>query len=108
MDRLGGLSTLNKGSDMTTTDYARFLTACICVDSNLDEGLAGDELYGVYISWCLLQGERPEASEAFWAAMRELGIGDHRRASRRFIRPGLRMTGPAAVDYILARRPVFV
>jgi hypothetical protein len=93
---------------MTTTDYARFLTACICADQDLDEGLADDELYGVYISWCILQRERPEPSTAFWTAMRELGIREHRRASRGFIRPGLRMTGPAAVDYILARRPVLV
>jgi hypothetical protein len=29
-----------------------------------------------------------------------------RRLNRRYIRPGLRMTGPAAIDYILANRPV--
>lgn len=93
---------------MTTTDYSRFLAACVCTDPDLDEGLAEDELYGVYISWCLLQGQRPEPSKTFWTAMRDLGIRDHRRASGGFIRPGLRMTGPAAVDYILARRPVLV
>jgi hypothetical protein len=93
---------------MTTTDYARFLTTCISADPDLDEGLADDELYGVYISWCLLERLRPEPSEAFWTAMRDLGIRDPRRGSRGLIRPGLRMTGPAAVDYILARRPVLV
>jgi hypothetical protein len=93
---------------MTTTDYARFLTTCISADPDLDEGLADDELYGVYISWCLLQRLRPEPSEAFWTAMRDLGIRDPRWGSRGLIRPGLRMTGPAAVDYILARRPVLV
>ena len=93
---------------MTTTDYARFLSACVCADPDLEEGLADDEMYGLYISWCILQCERPEPSKAFWTAMRDLGIRDHRRAPRGFIRPGLRMTGPAAVDYILARRPVLV
>jgi hypothetical protein len=93
---------------MTTTDYTRFLTACVCADPDLEEGLADDELYGLYISWCILQCERPEPSTAFWTAMRGLGIREHRRASRGFVRPGLRMTGPAAVDYILARRPVLV
>lgn len=93
---------------MTTTDYTRFLTACVCADPDLEDGLADDELYGLYISWCILQCERPEPSESFWRAMRELGIRDRRRASRGFVRPGLRMTGPAAVDYILARRPVLV
>jgi hypothetical protein len=94
---------------MTTTDYAQFLTACVRADTDPNEGLADDELYGVYISWCLLQRELPEPSKAFWMAMQDLGIGGHRMGTRGgFIRPGLRMTGPAAVDYILARRPVLV
>jgi hypothetical protein len=91
--------------DMTTTDYTQFLTTCVRADPDLDEGLAEDELYGVYISWCLLQRMLPEPSEAFWTAMRGLGIGDHRRTQDGSFRPPLLMTGPAAVDYILARRP---
>lgn len=90
---------------MTTSDYAHFLSNCIATNADMNDGLAEDEMYGLYISWCLLGRERPQRSTAFWAAMRGLGISDGRRVARRFIRPGLRMTGPAAADYILARRP---
>ncbi|MDQ0850460.1 hypothetical protein QFZ65_002398 [Arthrobacter sp. B3I9] len=93
---------------MTATDYARFLTTCVRTDPNLDEGLADDELYGVYISWCFLQRMVPAPSKAFWMAMQDLGIRGSGRSTQGSIRLGLRMTGPAAVDYILARRPVLV
>jgi hypothetical protein len=93
---------------MTATDYTGFLTACVRTDPNLDEGLADDELYGVYISWCFLQRMVPEPAKAFRMAMQDLGIRSHGRGTRGSISPGLRMTGPAAVDYILARRPVLV
>ena len=93
---------------MTTTDYTQFLTTCVRADPDLDEGLAEDELYGVYISWCLLQRILPEPSKAFWNAMQDLGVRGPRRRPDGSLRPGLRMTGPAAVVYILARRPVLV
>ena len=37
--------------------------------------------------------------------MSGLGLSERRRVNRRYVRPGLRMTGPAAVDYILSSRP---
>ena len=95
-----------KGTDVTASDYAHFVKTCIAAEPDPHDGLAEDEMYGVYISWCLLQNEQPRPSRAFWTAMKGLGLGERRRVARRFIRPGLRPTGPAAVDYILARRPV--
>ena len=92
---------------MTASDYNRFVKTCIAADEDPQEGLAEDEMYGVYISWCLLQNERPRPARAFWAAMSGLGLSERRRVAHRFVRPGLRATGPAAVDYILARRPAF-
>jgi hypothetical protein len=65
-------------------------------------------MYGVYISWCALRLQSPEPCRAFRAGVSDLGLPERRRINRRYIRPGLRMTGPAAVDYILARRPSLV
>jgi hypothetical protein len=91
--------------NVTASDYARFVKTCIAAVPDPHQELAEDEMYGVYISWCLLQSEQPRPSRAFWTAMSGLGLSERRRVARRFIRPGLRTTGPAAVDYILARRP---
>ncbi|MET4097259.1 hypothetical protein [Arthrobacter sp. UYCu712] len=93
---------------MTTSDYAHFLADCIATNADINVGLAEDEIYGLYISWCLLRHEEPQSTKAFWSAMRGHGLSERRRVARRFIRPGLRMRGPAAVDYILARRPALV
>ena len=67
--------------------------------------MTDDELYGVYTSWCLIRRELPASPPAFWSAMREEGMPDRCRIARRVIRPGLRMRGPAAADYILASQP---
>lgn len=93
---------------MTTSQYARFISDCIAADGGEDHGLAEDAMYGVYISWCALDRQPPQSSTAFWTAMSDLGLHERRRISRRYIRPGLRMTGPAAVDYVLASRPSMV
>lgn len=93
---------------MTLSIYRRFISDCIAVDAGEDHGLTDDELYGVYISWCALHGQEIETCKAFWTAMAELGLHRRRRINRRYVRPGLRMTGPAAVDYILASRASLV
>lgn len=89
---------------METSNYAHFVQDCIR-DGGEDQGLTEDEMYGVYLSWCLLHRRTPAPCKSFWAAMSLLGLHKRRRINRRYIRPGLRMTGPAAVDYILANRP---
>lgn len=62
-------------------------------------------MYGVYITWCVLHYLRPKPCEEFWAAMSCLGLYERCRINSRHVRPGLRMTGPAAVDYIHSSRP---
>ncbi|MCY1199391.1 hypothetical protein D9M72_107930 [compost metagenome] len=89
---------------MTASPYSLFLADSIARGAP-GQGLTDDELYGVYTSWCLLRRELPASSSIFWAAMREGGIPRRCRIARQIIRPGLRMTGPAALDYILASQP---
>lgn len=89
---------------METSDYTRFIQDCIAADTARDQGLTEDQLYGVYLSWCHL-GQRPAASyESFQSAMSKLGLS-RRQDNHCYIWPKLRMTGPAAVDYILASQP---
>ncbi|MDP9998389.1 hypothetical protein J2W15_001888 [Pseudarthrobacter sulfonivorans] len=90
---------------METSDYARFIQDCIATDPVEDHGPTEDEMYGVYLSWCILHGQLPAPCKSFWMAMAILGLRTRRRINRRYIRPGLRITGPAALDYILANRP---
>ena len=90
---------------MTSRDFPRFMSDCIAADVAGDRGLTEDEIYGVYISWCVLHSVLPRTCGEFWAAMSGLGLNERRHTNRRWVRPGLRMTGPAAVDYILASRP---
>ena len=90
---------------METPYYRDFVRDCIAHDTTEDQGLTDDEIYGLYLSWCILHRQVPSSCKAFWTAMFSLGFQERRRSGRHFIRPGLRMTGPAAVDYILANRP---
>ncbi|MGN8132743.1 hypothetical protein [Arthrobacter sp. RC1.1 241] len=93
---------------METPDYARFVHECIAADAVDDHILSEDQFYGVYLSWCALQSQMPGPCESFWAAMSQLGIRERGANDDRCIRPGLRMTGPAALDYILASQPSLV
>lgn len=93
---------------METPDYTRFVQECIAADAVNDHVLTEDQMYGVYLSWCALQAQTPGPCEAFWAAMSQQGIHERRANDHRSIRPGLRMTGPAALDYILASQPSLV
>lgn len=90
---------------MQTPDYTRFIQDCIASDDAEDHGLTDDEMYGLFLSWCHLQGQPPTPCKPFWKAMSAHGLRTRRRINRRYVRPGLRMTGPAALDYILANRP---
>jgi hypothetical protein len=87
---------------MSDLQYSRFLSECMTHDPDRPTGLLGEEMYGVYISWCLLHGEAPASGTAFWAAMKRQGCGGRQRHAGRYVFPGLAMTGPAAVDYILS------
>lgn len=90
---------------MNVSNCPRFLSECIIQDSKRQTGLLQDEMYGVYLSWCFLNREDPASEDAFWAALSHLGLVKPRGSTRL---PGLAMTGPAAVDYILYSQPSLV
>lgn len=91
---------------MSVPNYTRFLSECIIEDPDKQPGLLQDDIYGVYLSWCFLNGERPGSDAAFCAALEQRGYSQHGNNAGRY--PGLSMTGPAAVDYILASQPSLV
>jgi hypothetical protein len=90
---------------METSDYTRFIRDCIAANAAEDKGLSEDQLYGVYLSWCGMNRQVPTSCESFSLAMSELGLTSRRQNNHRCIWSGLRMTGPAALDYILTSRP---
>lgn len=93
---------------MSIMSYHRFLADCIIHDPSKQRGLRDDELYGLYLSWCFLNQEQPDSDDAFWAAMRGRGFTRTRGTAGQYVCPGLGMTGPAAVDYILSSQPSLV
>ena len=80
--------------------FDRFLRQATTAEDQPDSALGRDCLFGLYTSWCLLNQAEPRSELAFWVAMRRRGI--HPGHTR------LRMTGPAAADYILASAPALV
>lgn len=85
---------------MTPPQIRQFLQDCIVHDDASDSGINADALYGLYVSWCSLNRKVPLPDRAFRTALRLAGLHPEKtRKGRAF--PGLRMTGPAAVDYIL-------
>ncbi|MBT2595912.1 hypothetical protein [Arthrobacter sp. ISL-72] len=85
---------------MTSTHFDRFLAEAVTRDRETDGGLSGDELYGLYTSWCLINSLTPEPPQRFWDVLGEKGIAPGNN--------GLAMTGPAATDYIVASAPDLV
>lgn len=77
-----------------------FLQEATAIEPPADAAIGRNRLYGLYTSWCFLSHTPPRTEGVFWAAMKQKGI-----------RPGhakLRMTGPAATDYILSTYPGMV
>ncbi|MDQ0867847.1 hypothetical protein QFZ70_000320 [Arthrobacter sp. V1I9] len=93
---------------METSEYTRFIKDCIAADTAKETGLTEDQLYGVYLSWCGLHRQPPTTCESFSTEMANLGLSARRQDNHRTIWPGLRMTGPAALDYILTSQPSLV
>lgn len=75
----------------------RFLSEATIEGTDEGASLGKDQLYGLYISWCLLHDAAPHPVAGFWAALKSHRINPGRS--------GLRMAGPAATDYILATYP---
>jgi hypothetical protein len=84
---------------MTKTPLEDFLTECVAPDPDGD-GLSRDELYGLYLSWCGLEGLAPLGGRAFGAGLRAANVRTEYRGSRC---PGVRMVGLAACDYLVHR-----
>lgn len=84
---------------MTKTRLEDFLNACVAPDPD-GSGLSMDELYGVYLSWCGLERVAPAGGGAFRAGLRAANVRPAHRGGRC---PGLRMSGPAACDYLVRR-----
>lgn len=89
---------------MSAPNHRQFLSECLVPVPAKQPGLSDDELYGLYLSWCLLNARKPGPTASLWAAVRQEGYLQRDRGGRNEW-PDLCMTGPAAVDYILASRP---
>lgn len=85
------------GPLMATSHFQQFLDQATVFDPSSDGALGPDCLYGLYVSWAELHRLQPKSDQAFRAGMHRCGI-DVRDAK-------LRMTGPAAADYILCSYP---
>jgi hypothetical protein len=84
---------------MAQSQFNQFLTEATYEDPlETSSTLSGDALYGLYTSWCNLSQEAPQPEHVFWDAMANLVNPAHQ----------LRMTGPAAADYILTSYPAVV
>jgi hypothetical protein len=82
---------------MATSHFTTFLEEATVPDFDTDCPLSADCLYGLYVSWCVLNGRDAEPDFTFRAAMhcRDVDVHDSR----------LRMVGPAAAEYILSSYP---
>lgn len=82
---------------MAISQFQQFLHEATVFDPATDSTLGSDCLYGLYVSWAELNRLQPKSDQVFRAAMHRCGIdlADSR----------LRMTGPAAADYILCSYP---
>lgn len=85
---------------MANSQFDQFLQEATTHDPASERSLGRNRLYGLYTSWCFLRQAAPGPEDAFWVAMKAKHI-DPRRS-------GLRMKGPAAVDYIMASYPGLV
>ena len=82
---------------MADSQYDPFLQEATTGEPETDFAFGRKQLYGLYISRCLLAQAAPRSEEAFWVAMKK------KRSRPGSI--GLHMSGLAAADYILASYP---
>ena len=97
--QLSGYAAGMQEATMAKTPLEDFLTECVARDPEGD-GLSMAELYGLYLSWCALEGSTPVGDKTFRAGLRAANISPAHRGGRC---PGLRMAGPAACDYLVHR-----
>jgi hypothetical protein len=97
--QLSGYAAGMQEATMAKTPLEDFLNECVARDPEGD-GLSMAELYGLYLSWCALEGSTPVGDKTFRADLRAASIRPAHRGGRC---PGLRMAGPAACDYLVHR-----
>lgn len=93
---------------MNVRNCSRFVSECVTSVPGKEPGVREDDMYGVYLSWCLLNAENPLSSESLWAAVRQEGHMLKHCSDGRSEWPQLSLAGPAVVDYILASQPSLV
>lgn len=81
--------------------FDTFITEAIKEEGPTEAGLSPDELYGLYTSWCLLNNEPLQPTDALWRSLEVRGISPTAN------RLGMKK-GPAAADYIVASAPNLV
>ncbi|MFK4296730.1 hypothetical protein ABH924_001876 [Arthrobacter sp. GAS37] len=87
---------------MTPPQISQFLQDSIIRDDTNASALDADVFYGLYVSWCSLNRKVPLPDRAFRTALRLAGLRTEKNGKgKKGVFQGLRMTGPAAVDYIL-------
>lgn len=82
---------------MAASHFDQFLAEATIPDPDPTHRLRYGELFGLYVSWCNVHQHVPGSEASFRVAMRARGITGSAQ--------GRRMTGPAAMDYILASYP---
>jgi hypothetical protein len=82
---------------MAASHFTTFLAEATVPEFDTDCPMSADCLYGLYVSWCHLNGLEAKPDVTFRAAMHRAGVDVH--DSRR------RMVGPAAADYIMSSYP---
>jgi hypothetical protein len=97
--QLSGYAAGMQEATMAKTPLEDFLNECVARDPEGD-GPSMAELYGLYLSWCMLEGSTPVSDKTFRAELRAANISPAHRGGRC---PGLRMAGPAACDYLVHR-----
>ena len=84
---------------MAHSQFDQFLQEATYFDQASESTLDRDRFFGLYMSWCFINQQAPGAESRFWSAMKE-------RMPKG--RKGVRMTGPAAADYIVTTFPELV
>ena len=85
---------------MPETDFNQFLDEATIQDSTSGNMIGRASLYGLYLSWCNVNNHHPGTERSFWAGVTpRVGRSHHN---------GLRMTGPAATDFILNSRHLLI
>lgn len=88
---------------MIRHDLTRFLEDSVVVEEDTDDGLGLETLYGLYISWCHLQGETPAPEGPFRDALHRQGLQLCEDDPGSYA--GVKMIGPAARDFALNNEP---